>query len=46
MFREACAIGLVDRVILTGGEYTMATVAVYNMDGFTQELRDGFIGYL
>ena len=37
-FSEFCAIGLEDKVILTGGYESKYTAEVYNIDGFVEGL--------
>ena len=39
-FRSACAIQFDDYVVLTGGDYTLSVVSVYNIDGWVEDLPD------
>ena len=39
-FREACSIQLDDKFIVTGGQYNMTTVSVYDIGGWVEDLPD------
>ena len=39
-YRYACSIPLDDKVIVTGGYYTLTTVSEYNTDGWMRDLAN------
>ena len=44
LFRNACTIELNDKVIVTGGKYSLNRVEVYTLDGWIKELPELITG--